>query len=243
MSRDKFQDLEKAGLGVKVNEIYFAHQGEGPRLGIPSIFLRLHGCPVKCIWCDTPFTWDGSEDGQGEDVDALAVRIIDLASRDCAEQVVVTGGEPLIAKALPRLLNLLLRAGLAVEVETSACLPPSPGIQLLAGRSGLYFNLSPKMPSAKPKLLPQAEILAKWLRPGLSTVFKVVVADEEDWQAMETLLGEINVPGPAIHLMPCAVTQEGLSKAQAWLLTRAKGSSYRVTTRMHVAAYGEERGR
>ena len=99
------------------------------------------------------------------------------------------------------------------------------------------------LPSAKPKLLPQAEILAKWLRPGLSTVFKVVVADEEDWQAMETLLGEINVPGPAIHLMPCAVTQEGLSKAQAWLLTRAKGSSYRVTTRMHVAAYGEERGR
>ena len=230
-------------MRARVNEVYFAHQGEGPRLGVPSVFVRLHGCPVQCEWCDTPFTWDGSESGEATSVRALADRVIALARETCAEAVVVTGGEPLISKGLVPLLKRLTEAGLACEVETAAILPPPVGLDAL---SGVTVNLSPKLPSALPKILPDPALLRAWLLSRIPTTLKLVVADELDWRTMEALLRSLDL-GPElarkVYLMPCATTRDGLAQAQAWLLGRAKGSPYRVTTRMHVAAYGDERGR
>ena len=54
---------------ASVNEMYFAFQGEGQMIGTPCIFVRTHGCPVHCKWCDTPYTWDGSEKGERSTAD------------------------------------------------------------------------------------------------------------------------------------------------------------------------------
>lgn len=231
---------------MRLNEIYPAHQGEGPRLGTPSVFFRLHHCPVECAWCDTAFTWDGSEKGVAIDVPGALARIGEMATAERARHVVVTGGEPTVAKDLPDLLAGLVAAGYTVEVETAAVLKPSPRYQRppdWMAFEGVTFNLSPKMPSAQPKMKPDPAVLTAWLTLPLPSLLKIVVADDADWAAMETLLDAL--PGDArdrTWLMPCGVTRAALADRQAWLLDRAAGTGYRVTTRMHVIAFDDRRG-
>lgn len=231
---------------MRLNEIYAAHQGEGPRLGTPSVFFRLHHCPVRCRWCDTAFTWDGSEDGETIDLSDAFARIEAEAARSKARHVVVTGGEPTVAKALPDLLAGLVEREFTVEVETAAVLPPSERYRAvpdwLAFR-GVAFNLSPKLPSAAPAMTPDPDVIARWLALPLPTALKLVVADEADWTAMEALLDAL--PEGArekVWLMPCALDRPALVEGQAWLLEKAAGTGYRVTTRMHILAFGDRRG-
>lgn len=231
---------------MRLNEIYPAHQGEGPRLGTPSVFFRLHHCPVECAWCDTAFTWDGSEAGEAIDVPGALARIGEVAAEARAGHVVVTGGEPTVAKDLPDLLAGLVAAGFTVEVETAGVLPPSPRYHRppdWMAFEGVTFNLSPKLPSARPKMKPDRAVLAAWLGLPLPTVLKIVVADDADWRAMEALLDRLPADARGrTWLMPCGATRAELAERQAWLLDRAAGTGYRVTTRMHVIAFGDRRG-
>lgn len=230
---------------VRVNEVYSAHQGEGPRLGTPSVFYRLHHCPVQCDWCDTAFTWDGSEDGAAIDVAGALDTIERVAHAARARHVVVTGGEPLVTKALPELLVGLVDRAFSVEVETAAIRPPDRRYRAEPdwfGYQGVSFNLSPKMPSARPKIAPDPAILDEWLALPLPTLLKIVVADEADWAAMEALLDVLSPKArDRLWVMPCATRRDALARAQAWLLERAAGTGYHVTTRMHITAFGDRR--
>jgi organic radical activating enzyme len=154
---------------------------------------------------------------------------------------VITGGEPLVNKGLGRLIEGLLASGptFGVEVETSGVLAPAKG---LPRDARLAWNLSPKMPSAEAKILPDPEILSRWIGEHRARL-KIVIADEADWQAMETLLAQLPPEArQSTSVMPQARTREELSETQGWLLNRAMGSGLRVTTRMHVTAFGSKRG-
>ena len=75
---------------ARLNELYVAPQGEGVHMGIPMLFVRLQGCPLRCNWCDTPQTWDFSG-GEILTQEALLTRILSYN----VEWVTITGGEPL----------------------------------------------------------------------------------------------------------------------------------------------------
>lgn len=100
---------------LRVSEIFHSLQGESTRVGLPTVFVRLTGCPLRCTWCDTTYAFAGGE--------ALAVSTIleRVAAFDCPT-VCVTGGEPLAQVACLPLLTALCDAGYAVSLETSGAL-------------------------------------------------------------------------------------------------------------------------
>lgn len=230
---------------MRLNELYTAFQGEGPRLGIEAVFIRLHGCPVQCAWCDTAFTWDGSETGERLTPVEIGRRALELAAEKSIRHFVITGGEPAIYKDLGDLVATLLApaspASLkrhTVEIETSAALPPPSGLD----GPHTCANLSPKLPSALAHLQPDPAILRAW-NDAMHCDLKLVIAGELDWLAMVELLELLpSDMRERTWLMPEGRTRDELASSQAWLLDRASGTGLKVTTRMHVLAHDAKRG-
>ena len=100
---------------LKLTEIFFSLQGEARDAGWPTVFVRLTGCPLRCTYCDTTYSFYG---GQWWEIDAILAEV----ARHGARHVCVTGGEPLAQKRCLGLLEKLCDAGYAVSLETSGAL-------------------------------------------------------------------------------------------------------------------------
>lgn len=223
---------------IKLNEIYAAHQGEGRFIGRPSVFVRTHLCPVKCRWCDTPFTWDKTESGSNIDASDLIAKIV--KDYEGIKHIVWTGGEPLIHKEIPYAIRKLNELGYTSEIETSAAVLPANVDEWIS--CGAYFNLSPKLSSASPEIAASADILSR-LYKFTDSVFKVVIENDEDLEELLELLQEIEcVRKQDVYLMPCGTTRAQITNGLKMLMPKAMRLGFNITTRMHITAYGEMRG-
>jgi len=101
---------------LKLTEIFYSLQGETTTTGLPTTFIRLTGCPLRCDYCDTAYAFTG---GQWYHLDDILKTVADYPAR----YVTVTGGEPLAQKACLPLLSALCDAGYRVSLETSGALP------------------------------------------------------------------------------------------------------------------------
>jgi 7-carboxy-7-deazaguanine synthase len=97
---------------LTVNEVFFSIQGEGTRTGQPCVFVRLTGCPLRCVWCDTAYAFHEGTKREEEDV------LQEIARHPC-RLVLLTGGEPLSQPAAFPFVARLADAGWQVLVETS----------------------------------------------------------------------------------------------------------------------------
>jgi 7-carboxy-7-deazaguanine synthase len=102
-------------LALRLTEIFYSLQGEASRAGLPTVFVRLTGCPLRCTWCDTTYSFTGGEPASVESV------LADVAKYP-VRQVCVTGGEPLSQKECLPLLTALCDAGYDVSLETSGAI-------------------------------------------------------------------------------------------------------------------------
>jgi 7-carboxy-7-deazaguanine synthase len=100
---------------LKITEIFHSLQGEADTVGVPTVFVRLTGCPLRCQYCDTAYAFHG---GQWWEADAVVARVREFGTR----YVCVTGGEPLAQQACTMLLKLLCDQGLRVSLETSGAM-------------------------------------------------------------------------------------------------------------------------
>ena len=100
---------------LRITEIFHSVQGEADAIGWPTVFVRLTGCPLRCVWCDTEYSFHG---GQWHDIDAIVAEVAAYGAR----HVCVTGGEPLAQKRCQILLRKLCDAGHEVSLETSGAL-------------------------------------------------------------------------------------------------------------------------
>jgi 7-carboxy-7-deazaguanine synthase len=100
---------------LRISEIFFSLQGETSRIGLPTVFIRLTGCPLRCTYCDTTYAFMG---GQDMSVAEILRQVAGYAPR----YVTVTGGEPLAQKNCLPLLRALCDAGYQVSLETSGAL-------------------------------------------------------------------------------------------------------------------------
>lgn len=101
---------------LRITEIFHSLQGESTRVGLPTVFLRLTGCPLRCGYCDTTYAFT---EGSSMTLDAILTQVNAFHT----PYICVTGGEPLAQKNCPDLLRMLCDAGYSVSLETSGALP------------------------------------------------------------------------------------------------------------------------
>lgn len=101
---------------LRITEIFHSLQGETRTVGLPTVFVRLTGCPLRCVYCDTAYAFQGGERMTLED-------ILSEVARYQPRYVTVTGGEPLAQPACLELLKALCDQGYEVSLETSGALP------------------------------------------------------------------------------------------------------------------------
>lgn len=104
---------------LRITEIFHSIQGEADAIGWPTVFIRLTGCPLRCVWCDTEYSFHG---GGWHAIDDILAEV----ARHGAKHVCVTGGEPLAQKRCLILLRKLCDAGYEVSLETSGALDIAP---------------------------------------------------------------------------------------------------------------------
>ena len=124
---------------MRISEIFYSVQGEGELTGIPSVFVRTSGCNLRCGWCDTPYaSW--APEGPEMTIEAILAEVQKHPTR----YVVLTGGEPMVAKAMRDLCRELRSLGKHITIETAATIAPEAIDCDLA-------SLSPKLSNSNPK--------------------------------------------------------------------------------------------
>jgi organic radical activating enzyme len=216
---------------LRVSEIFFSLQGEGPSAGTPAHFVRLQGCDIGCTWCDTRYSWPA---GAGE------ARALDDVWRACealgpAPLLVVTGGEPLQHPGLADLLIQGLDRWLKVEVETSGIAPPP------LQHPRLFWNVSPKLPSATPRSAMTWRHARAW-SAGPNATFKIVVGEPPDPDDALRLIEAHGLPPSRVMLMPEGMTEERLRERAQALAELCKRHGFRLSPRLHVWLWGARRG-
>src|SRR4051812_25862021 len=112
------RDAANLAASLRITEIFFSLQGETSRTGLPTVFIRLTGCPLRCGYCDTAYAFHGGET-------MTVASILDAMARYSTRYVTVTGGEPLAQKGADALMAALCDRGYSVSLETSGAIDVS----------------------------------------------------------------------------------------------------------------------
>lgn len=163
-----------SAVRLRITEIFASVQGESSRVGLPTVFVRLTGCPLRCTWCDTAYAFSGGTTRTLEDI------LAEVASHGL-RHVCVTGGEPLAQKACLQLLTALCDAGHAVSLETSGALDIAP----VNARVARIMDL--KAPGSGEAAKNRYENIPL-LRAGDEV--KIVLADAEDYAWARQMIAE-----------------------------------------------------
>jgi 7-carboxy-7-deazaguanine synthase len=228
-----------------ISEVFYSIQGEGQLTGVPSVFIRTSGCNLRCAWCDTPYaSWN--PEGEPRSVAQLVDAVQSHAS---ARHVVLTGGEPMIAKEIRELAAALKSLGYHITIETAATVAP-------AGIACDLASLSPKLLNSAPDAVEHAvwrkkheatrwqpEVVRAWI-DAYPYQFKFVVSRPEDVEELEHMLAALKreIPREKILLMPEGTTLEKMRARSAWLAELCKARGYRYAHRLHIELYGNKRG-
>lgn len=223
-------------------EVFTSIQGEGVTIGLPSVFVRLAACNLRCVWCDTKYTWDWANYEPAREVMAMQVsEVIERVREAGPRNVVITGGEPLLqGRALGPLVVALKEAGLRIEVETNGTVLPEAPLSELVDQ----WNVSPKLASSG-NSLDEREVGAalQWFAACPKAYFKFVVVGPEDVEEAVGLADGYGMPRDRVLLMPEGTDARALTERSAWLVPRALELGVRYTTRLHILLWGDERGR
>ena len=227
---------EKADFVVALADpLFFSLQGEGATIGRPSVFIRLMGCTVGCVWCDTKYSWSGPPVEE-----KTIAEILNFCKENEGAQVVVTGGEPLESPQFPTLIEALHDARLRVEVETAGHIPPSEAVLEQVDQ----WNVSPKLKSAQISEEKQPRTL-DWLRRAKDPYLKFVVHRSEELDEIESIIEKFSLgdfPRNRVIISPGGKTREQMEHRLFALAEVSMKRGFRFTPRLHVMLWGEKRG-
>lgn len=242
--------LSNQALGAP--EVFLSVQGEGPEIGRPSVFVRMSGCNLFCIWCDTPYTWnwEGTRFSHQhaekynkikEQTRMDATELVHLIEQYDCKNIVLTGGEPLAQKqSLHELCkHLFASATYVVDVETNATIPP--GEELSEYISA--YVCSPKLANSEiPRALRIKEDAMWWFSGNDRSYFKFVVENDADLDEVESIVEEFKIDRERVYLMARAIDFEELVSRQAYVAAKCIRHGYRYSDRLHFRLFGGGRG-
>lgn len=223
-------------------EIFRSIQGEGPSAGTPSTFIRLATCNLRCRWCDTAYTWDWATfDRETRTVHMSISDIMATVSENGQENVVVTGGEPLLQMAsLASLARQLRSQGHAIEVETNGTIAPTP--DLLKDVS--QWNVSPKLDNSGETAARREKAFAlSAFAESKTAYFKFVICEAADVNEVTALIDRHGISRRRVYLMPEGVTADAVLRGTRMLAESAAAHGYRISTRLHILLWGDTPGR
>lgn len=210
---------------LRLTEIFFSLQGETSRAGLPTAFIRLAGCPLRCTWCDTTYSFSGGETWKLAD-------ILDKTASYGTQYVTVTGGEPLAqANCLP-LLNALCDAGYDVSLETSGALDVS----------GVDSRVS-RIVDIKPPGSGEVDQM-RWENLSLlnrGDEIKFVLADRGDYEWALAVMRRDDFPRDVPVLMSPVYGRMNAPELADWMLQDRVEA--RMQMQLHKILWGEERSR
>ena len=230
---------------MRISEIFYSIQGEGALTGVPSVFVRTSGCNLRCAWCDTSYaSWnpEGSE--------MTTAEIVTQVSGFRAGFVVITGGEPMIAKGIHDLASALRREGMHITIETAGTVRPDGIACDLASVSPKLANSTPAHGTIEQGWITrhestrlQPDILRCWIEmPDYQ--LKFVVSEPQDLHEIQTLIALIggDVTPHRIQIMPEGTSPDLLLQRQKDWVDICKSHGYRLNHRLHVDLFGNSRG-
>jgi 7-carboxy-7-deazaguanine synthase len=211
-------------MALKIHEIFHSIQGESSRIGLPTTFVRLTGCPMRCVYCDTAYAFSG---GSNMSLADIMLKVAELG----APYVTVTGGEPLAQKECHGLLTALCDAGYSVSLETGGAMD----IRAVDPRVSVILDIK----------TPGSGELAKNLWSNLALLkvsdeVKFVLCDRADYDWAKQQLAEHKLNQTCPVIFSPVYSQVEPSDLAAWVL--ADKLPVRMQVQLHKILWGEKPG-
>jgi len=216
--------VQRSDDELRITEIFHSLQGESRPVGCPTAFVRLTGCPLRCVWCDTEYAFHG---GTRMHIAEIVERVASFGTR----YVCVTGGEPLAQPNCRALLSVLCEGGYDVSLETSGALEIS--------------NLDPRVVVVMDIKAPGSGEVERNLWRNIDLIkpedqIKFVIADRRDYEWSRDVVAERGLTSRCAVLFS-PVWRETLSRDLAeWIL--ADRLDVRFQIQLHKVLWGEAPG-
>lgn len=207
-----------------ITERFHSIQGEGPLTGLPMFFIRTSRCNLRCIWCDSTYTFDDGTEVKLEDITAEC-------SAAWEDWICLTGGEPLLQRESLTLVKRLASMGKSVLVETGGSL----SVREFTEIPGVVIDMDVKTPSSGE----QGRIVDKNLQYLRETDYiKFVISDEADYEYAVSFIESNSYTGQAVF-------QPAYGKDVSWLPERMLQDRLkaRYMIQLHKLIWGEVRGK
>ena len=208
---------------LNITEIFYSLQGEAKEVGIPTVFVRLTGCPLRCNYCDTAYAFKGNN--------PLSIQhILDEVAQYNAQYICVTGGEPMAQSNCLKLLDSLIDSGYNVSMETSGSIDITPV------NSKVSIVMDIKTPSSTEEHQNRYENL-----PILKSKdqLKFVIASRSDFDWCNEILDNHEVESE-ILFSPVYESLKPVELAE-WILE--KKLNVRLQVQLHKLLWGDQKGR
>lgn len=215
-----------------INELFYSLQGEGQFAGVPSVFIRVAGCPLRCRWCDTKYAL---HDNAGNDY--TIARIRELVEPYPTRHVVITGGEPMVHPQILKLTEAFAREDTHLTIETS-------GIRHVGGLNCDLMSISPKLRNSNPPdmlLSPEYDAVRFDLAALQNLIneypyqLKFVVESEKDLDEIARCLRRLeNLDHSRVYLMPQALNREEYIEKSLMVSEICKKLGFAFSPRLHI---------
>jgi len=209
-------------IRIVMNEIFYSIQGEGADAGLPTIFIRLAGCNLRCSYCDTKYAFYGGKEMSIEEI------MTEIKKWRC-KRVCITGGEPLLQEGIYELVDILLRNDYEVSVETNG----SISIEKLIDKN-VIIKMDIKLPSSRMHEKMRMENIGLLRNKD---ELKFVIGNKRDYEYAKEILQEYK-PYCQVIMQP-VWKKIDTTKLAEWILK--DGIDVRLSIQLHKILWGEER--
>ena len=208
-----------------INEIFYSIQGETSRSGLPTYFIRLTGCPLRCTYCDTGYAFNAGSKMSFEE-------ILSKLNRDTTKYITITGGEPLSQKNVQSLMKELCDLNYSVSLETSNAIT----IEDVDSRVSIILDI--KTPGSQES---DKNLISNYSKLKKSDELKFVICNQKDFEWAVDYIKKNNLSSICPIVFSPSYNQMPLSELADLILKNSL--NVRLQTQLHKTIWGEVNGK